>query len=259
MNTALRRILHPLKPSFWREQLAAQRRKRMMLEFYRPFIKPGDVCFDVGANLGNRTAVFLELGATVVAVEPQQTCIIELQRQFSENPKFILVPEALGAQPGEAEMRIASETTISSMSQSWIDKVRASGRFATYDWQQSTIVPVTTLEVLIRKFGVPDFMKIDVEGFEYEVMQGLHRAVRVLSLEFVPEALENTANSLRRLSELGSIECNYSLGETMILVSTSWLTADELMHALAALPEKTVFGDVYVRFLDHKSHEGNGA
>jgi hypothetical protein len=39
-------------------------------DFYRRFIRPGDLVFDVGANVGKRSAVFLDLGATVVAIEP---------------------------------------------------------------------------------------------------------------------------------------------------------------------------------------------
>ena len=45
------------------------RQTQKMKSFYSHFIGKGDLCFDVGANLGNRAEVFLALGATVVAIE----------------------------------------------------------------------------------------------------------------------------------------------------------------------------------------------
>ncbi len=40
-------------------------------EFYSQFIRPGDLVFDIGANRGDRTEVFVQMGARVVAAEPQ--------------------------------------------------------------------------------------------------------------------------------------------------------------------------------------------
>lgn len=45
------------------------------MRFYEQFIRPNDICFDIGANMGNRTEVFLKLGAKVIAVEPQSECV----------------------------------------------------------------------------------------------------------------------------------------------------------------------------------------
>lgn len=248
MKATLRKIIQPLRLSFWEERHEVQRRERAMIEFYRQFIKPGDVCFDVGANVGNRTSVFLKLGATVVAVEPQEVCIKALNKRFDGNPKFTLVPEALGAQLGHAELLISDATTISSMSTDWIEKVRASGRFTGYTWQTAKTVSLTTLDALISRYGMPGFVKIDVEGFENEVLRGLSQAVPALSFEFVPEAMEGCLNCLRRLSSLGDIQCNYALGETMQLESDTWLSESSLVQRLTTLPDKTVFGDVHVRF-----------
>ena len=58
-------------------------------EFYSEFIKEGDVVFDVGANKGNRTVIFLELGAKVVAVEPQKECYEHLTKRFGDTIELI--------------------------------------------------------------------------------------------------------------------------------------------------------------------------
>lgn len=165
---------------------AAFRQRRRMRDFYAGFIRPGDLCFDVGANLGDRTAVFLRLGARVVAVEPQARCRRRLLRRFGRNPRVVLVPRALGAQPGAAEMKVSEADTISSLSADWIARVQASGRFAGYAWNQTERVEVTTLDALIREHGTPAFCKIDVEGFEAEVLKGLSAPLRAVSFEFTP-------------------------------------------------------------------------
>ena len=75
---------------------------RKRLEFYAGFVHRGDLCFDIGANLGNRVEVLLALGATVAAIEPQPVCLAVLQRKFRRAPGFVLVPKAVGAKPGRA-------------------------------------------------------------------------------------------------------------------------------------------------------------
>ena len=49
--------------------------KRRLKRFYAQFIQPGDLCFDLGAHLGNRANAWLALGAKIVAVEPQPSCV----------------------------------------------------------------------------------------------------------------------------------------------------------------------------------------
>lgn len=111
--------------------LAARRRRRRAkaLRLYRRFLAEGDLCFDVGANVGDRTELFLALGARVVAVEPQSACVEALARRFGS--RIELVPAALGPRPGEAELLVASYHTLSSLSSEWVAAVQASGRLET--------------------------------------------------------------------------------------------------------------------------------
>src|ERR1051325_7606598 len=66
--------------------------------FYKQLINPGDLVFDVGANLGNRTKAFLKLGAHVVAFEPQRMCADFLEAMLKNDRHFKLVKKALGPQ-----------------------------------------------------------------------------------------------------------------------------------------------------------------
>jgi FkbM family methyltransferase len=214
------------------------------------FVPRGGLCFDVGANVGNRSALFLELGARVVAVEPQQDCQRALEELFGHDPRFTLVGKALGPQPGIGTLKQTSvpASTISSMSADWIDRVRSSGRFREYEWTRSEQVEITTLDALIAEHGLPAFCKIDVEGFEDEVLRGLSSALPGLSLEFTPEHLDSTERCLARLEELGPYEYNYSLYESLELATPQWGDCRHILEALRSLAaDGVLFGDIYAR------------
>src|ERR1700737_2934932 len=185
------------------------------LRFYAQFIRPGCLVFDVGANLGNRSKIFLQLGANVVAFEPQASCGVLLSQMFEKNRRFRLVRKALGPAEGSAVMFIGDSHTISSLSKNWIDATMKSGRFASSRWSGRQEVAVTTLDVAMSTFGFPSFIKIDVEGFEFEVLKGLSRPIETLSIEVVPEYLENAFRCLRLLEDLAEFQFQFSFGESM--------------------------------------------
>lgn len=222
-----------------------------MSDFYSQFISPGDLCFDVGANIGNRVKIFLKLKARVIAIEPQLECIKTLKNAYSGNRNFQIVKKALGESEGTVEMMISNVNTISSLSKEWIKAVKDSGRFAAYDWNKTELVEMTTLDRLIDEYGTPAFVKIDVEGFEYSVIKGLSKPLVALSLEYTPEFSESTFDSIRHLRKLGKIILNYSLGESMQLELNSWIGPEEMIAELSSFKNSTkVFGDVYIRFVE---------
>ncbi len=231
--------------------------KKKLMRFYSRFVNEGDLCFDVGANLGNRTGIFLELGATVVAIEPQDICMRKLQKKYGNNNKVFLVHKALGSEEGEGNLILSNSHTVSSMSREWIDSVRNSDMFFTstsaFQWQGNVKVPVTTLDKLVKEYGIPAVCKIDVEGFEYQVIKGLSQSIKIISFEFTPTPglIEKAMQSIEHLCAIGEVNFNYSFGETMTFALDKWVDASEIREILMAIPYKTSFsGDVYVRFIN---------
>jgi FkbM family methyltransferase len=221
---------------------------RQSLRFHHALIKERSLVFDVGANVGDMTELYLELGSRVVAAEPQEACLRTLEKRFGRNTRVSIIPMAVGAAEGELELMISDiRSPISSMSRQWIAAVKSSGRFPYYEWSRSVMAPVTTLDLLIAQYGEPDFCKIDVEGFEKSVLQGVSRPLRFLSFEFHAEFLPEAFACLGLLQGLGEYRFNYTLENRMVLESSRWMDEEDLRSRLRSLPYASIQGDVYAR------------
>jgi hypothetical protein len=134
---------------------------------------------------------------------------------------------------------------VSTIAQDWrVVMARAPG-FDRVRWNRTVDVDATTIDRLIERFGLPALVKIDVEGAEPQVLDGLSCAVPVLSFEYLPGLLEAVERSTARLNTLGAYLFNWSSGESYRLAERAWLSAADLMGALRTERAQRTSGDVY--------------
>ncbi|MBT8489353.1 MAG: FkbM family methyltransferase [Gemmatimonadetes bacterium] len=224
-------------------------RQKALRQLYAPFIVPGELVFDVGAHVGDRTAAFADLGARVVALEPNPALLPWLRRFAGRRRDVTIVDEAVGAEEGRARLALSEATpTLSTMASEWRERiVRDNPTFRGARWDRSVEVVVTTLDHLIGRFGEPSFCKIDVEGHEAAVLEGLSRPLAAVSFEFVAGTTDVAVACVRRLEALGDYDFNVVAGEGRDFVHEEWMDADEVEGWLDAGAGGVSSGDVYAR------------
>ncbi len=205
------------------------------IRFYQSFLSPSRLIFDIGAYDGHKTAAFLRLAKKVVCCEPDSRNLEILRTRFRNKPVAI-EPVAVADKIGFVVLHThhpgSAFNTISQQWKSlleeddlakWNEKIRFS---------DETSVPATTLDSLIDKYGLPNFVKIDVEGAEMHVLRGLSQAIPALSFEsLLPEYRESLLACLERLLEIDpGYLFNIAVNEALVL--PSFVKAKELMQHL---------------------------
>lgn len=222
--------LYPFARSVYRQCHPAHRRdRRANRSFYRQIVASGDLCFDIGANVGQTIEALSDIGANVVAVEPNPNCLPVLDYQFGRRRGVTLVRKAMGAAPGTAELHFTGTDSTASIREDW-----------PFPAEQTLEVEVATLDSLIAEHGRPQLIKVDVEGFELEVFKGLNQPVPLIYFEMHGREIDLVEQILRRLASVGEIVgVNAVDADNARWLIDEWVPAGQFVYRLGQpLPER---------------------
>lgn len=215
------------------------------VRFFRKHAGKNRLIFDIGANMGNKTDIFLKLGCTVVAIEPQQDFASYLRVKYSGNKFVKVVQVALGDKEGSATINTSSiYPGFSSLNKDW----QKGTKYHTFD--KTEMVAMQTLDNLIDKYGLPYFCKIDVEGYELQVIEGLHEKIPLLNFEFHSDDMKSIKDCSSKLLSLGYQHFNFVIEENSKMALSKWVKADELLEKITTCGGKkgiTAWGDIYAK------------
>lgn len=212
-------------------------RRKCRREFYSSFIRPGDLVFDVGANLGNYAEALRAVGATVVAIEPDPRNLTILRKRLKSEHVHIEAC-ALGRSEGTAELRIASDRVdASTLSDQWVENTKA-------NWQGAVQVQVRTLDSVANDYGIPKYVKVDAEGYDAEVLRGMSFRPEMVSFEFQRRDMRIARECVQLLREF---PFNFVIEERSRFELNQWVGVEEILSVLSALPENVLYGDVFAQ------------
>ena len=216
-----------------------------MKSFFRPFVNKGDLIFDVGADGGRFTTNFFNMGAKVISIEPQKKSFKKLHERFSKSKKVILECKALGEKSGYETIYICEDAAnITTLSDKWRTKGRFSEKF---EWKKTENIKISTLDQLINQYGLPKFCKIDVEGYEFNVLKGLTMKIPIISIEYTKEFLNDAEKCLNHLKSLGKLRLNYISREDFSFKLAKWTNQKKLLEILNQEPDDLAWGDIYIK------------
>ncbi len=164
----------------------------------------GKLAFDIGSNLGLNTLHLLRLGLRVVAVEPESENFEALSIRFSQEEKVFLENIAVSESKGLKTMYKSNTNALHTLSEKWSEIADDKFTFEVR-YEENIAVNVLSLEDLIKKYGVPEILKVDVEGHEREVFKGLKTPISRITFEAnLPEFKLETMEIIRYLLSLNN-------------------------------------------------------
>jgi FkbM family methyltransferase len=225
---------------------------RKEVDFYRHLLEgfhEGNLIFDVGANQGYKSDIFLKLGAKVVAVEPDETSRLVLKQKFLKyrlkKKPLVIVAKAVSDRSSIEKMWIDTPGSAkNTLSQKWVETLKIDdARFGRkLDFGQWKEVETSTIEDLITAHGSPFFVKIDVEGHELNILRGMRQPVPFLSFEVnLPEFRSEGLECVRVLGALASDgKFNYTPDCRHGFMLTEWLGSQEFLSVLGSCSDESI-------------------
>jgi FkbM family methyltransferase len=237
--------------AFYRKMRDAGRYELFQQEtnFYRALVgDSNDLIFDVGANVGTKAKIFGLLAKQVVLFEPDHTNLKILGARLKNNERFIIHGCALGNEQGTSSYySIGNDSAYNSLSEKHINNIaRQRGIIKNERLLTQYEVETNTLDFFIDKYGLPGYIKIDVEGFEKQVIEGLSQPVNLISFEAnLPEFLPESIDIVRYLAGLSGqkYRFNYAIDNSFGL--SDFLADDAFIDKIKKLKVRSI--EIYCR------------
>lgn len=181
------------------------------VDFYKSFLEPCDLIFDIGAFDGHKTAAFLHISKKVICCEPDEQSFNTLKIRFRNKRRRVFTENvALADYQGTGILFIHHKgSAFNTMNDKWKSVLEADNLDK---WDEKIVfsstskkVKLTTLDSLIKKFGTPDFIKIDAEGYEKKILLGLTQKARLISFEsLLPDFKHDLIGCINRIESLSA-------------------------------------------------------
>ncbi|WP_431165826.1 FkbM family methyltransferase [Tenacibaculum halocynthiae] len=223
--------------------LKTKRKNNALKHFYTSLIRENDLCFDIGANVGEKSLIYLRLKAKVIAFEPQSQCLPYLKKIKIKYSNFKYEQLAIADENKYGELIIGNHIEIATMSQKFVNFFKSESIF----WNEKEPVKIVTLDSQIEKWGIPEFCKIDAEGAEYLILKELSYPIPTIEFEFTNGFIDEALLILTKIDILSTYEYNYILNEFPIWKIKNWVDKETLIKIIQRLPKNKLHGNIYAK------------
>jgi FkbM family methyltransferase len=218
--------------SIFRPEAAALRRAR--LQFYETLLgSHAKLIIYVGAHVGHTAAILREVCERIVCVEPNPLSARTLRARFCDDPRVSIVESAVGDRRGELRLHLFNKGTgLATASEKELaicqehEHLRLSSSEVT--------VEMTTLDELIVRHGRPDYLRMQIQGYEHLALSALTQTIPVLSFQANLPLFSDEARSCiaRVLSLAPAAAFSYAYFPPTALAS-EWNNADQMLQIVS--------------------------
>ena len=223
----------PTFTQFWHRKEPISSRDLSLLAKCKQLSAPNSIAVDVGANLGIYSLALAAVGYPIVfAIEPAPDTFARLRKNLKQNPrlcaKIVTNCKAVGTYNGPIEFRVCADSPEQS-------RIKISEKDSLRCAEVITVDSVTLDHLFASGDLEIGFLKIDVEGFEYQALTGarellLQKRVRFVWLELIDLALHENGSSSQ---EVNGVLKSYGFRPCVLDNDSSDLRPCTLEHALA--------------------------
>ena len=190
--------------------------------------------FDIGCHWGHWIDKNYNRKDTFIGVEANKDVFQLTKERFALLPNVEIIHYLVSDKTYEYQpFYIAnnSKGECSTASRWWVEKSR---HIETESWREPVNVFTITLDHLISRYGEPDLIKIDTEGYENVVLKGLRKKQKTLCFEWCEEQ-EDITDSVNYLNSLGYEWFYCQHGDEYTFRPTYWLTYTEILAVIDSL------------------------
>lgn len=156
--------------------------------------------FDIGANIGKWSLNNIKYTDKIIAVEASPSTFIKLQKLCNDKNIILLNYAVCNNDGKDITFYNCNCDVLSTLNRDWLTDKKS--RFYNNKYNE-VICKTITIDNLIKNYGVPELIKIDVEGGEYECIKSLTIKVNQICFEWASETNDITFKCLNYLKELG--------------------------------------------------------
>lgn len=212
-------------------------------------LKPNSLIFDIGANYGEKSMPFIKRNFRILMVEPNYMIIDFLRKHYAKYSLVKILQNAVGKKKGKKYFYVSTKNpAISTLDENY----RYNKRFLKFKYDLVFTVNLVTLDYLIQKFGNPDYIKIDTENYEYQVISGLSKKTGIISFEFIHENIDTVKKIFKKLIKLGYNEFNFSEAENSYFYYKKFKKKNQISDLLEDIKKNSLknsefWGDIYAK------------
>lgn len=201
--------------------------------------------FDIGANVGRWSLANIKNCDRIIAVEASPTTFNNLIRNIKNEKIICLNFVVCNSKDEYITFYNCTADTLSTINKDWLDSEKS--RF--YNKYKYDIIrcPTISLDKLIEEYGIPELIKIDVEGGEFETISSLTRKVNCLCFEWASETKDIAIQCMEYLQKLGYTEFSIQYDDVYTYRPTSYTDLEKIKSLINKTTPKNEFGMIWAK------------